>query len=170
MNNLEILEKDSHSLFPIFFKNRKELVMRDVPMSIMLKDNTGKIEPFHLAYNAYLLNEVKYEIHFSQAMKFRKEIYYQIFNQIILDIYDTPKYRNNENSGFITDISTSFKLSEYDIFKLVPISRANNKDFCWNSRIIHAKIGKYNYFASNFRFCEINPKRRKGFLIWREAC
>lgn len=145
----------------------KKLLLKDMPMCVMLKDSSGKIEPFYLAYNVYSLNN-KHKVVFSRSMKFRKEIYYQILQQVIVDIYTTKNYNYINESLFLSDVSMAFRYSNYKLFKLVPVWYALNKEFCNNSRIMMATIGEYNYFACNFTVCKMNPKRRTDFLIWRE--
>ncbi len=145
----------------------KKLLLKDMPMCVMLKDSSGKIEPFYLAYNVYSLNN-KYKVVFSKSMKFRKEIYYQILQQVIVDIYKTQKYNHTNESLLLSNVSLAFRYSNYKLFKLVPVRYALNKEFCNNSRVMMATIGEYNYFACNFTVCKMNPKRRSDFLIWRE--
>lgn len=145
----------------------KKLLLKDMPMCVMLKDSSGKIEPFYLAYNVYSLNN-KYKVVFSKSMKFRKEIYYQILQQVIVDIYKTQKYNHTNESLLLSNVSLAFRYSNYKLFKLVPVRYALNKEFCNNSRVMMATIGEYNYFACNFTACKMNPKRRSDFLIWRE--
>lgn len=168
MNKIEILTKDEWSVCPIFHPNTRVLVMKDVPISVMIKDVTGKLEHFYLAYNVYLINDLKFEIRFSQPMKFKKEIYYQIFHQVILDIYGNIPYLKGDSANFMKSVSSVFNQMDYNLFKLVPLWRAENKIFCWNSRIMHAKIAEYNYFACNFKSSDEIGKRRIGFLLWRE--
>lgn len=146
----------------------KVLVLRDVPMCVMLKEPSGKIEPFYLAYNVYCINNSKYVIYFSKSMKFRKEIYYQILHQVIIDVYSRKKYIDGGDSMFLSEVSQTIKSYEYKLFKLVPLSLTRDPSYCINSRVMRATIGAFNYYACNFLVCPKNPKRRTGFMIWRE--
>lgn len=174
MSEFELLEKNSDvrevsgvvgNIFIPFAT--KKVFLKDEPLSIMLKDSSGKIDPFYLSYNVYLTNNDKYEVHFSKSMKFRKEIYYQLFLYIFSDVYSREKYIDG-GSALLSELSYVFKNANYDLFKLVPVTKARNTRDCWNKRIMTARIGNYDYYACNFVWCEKNPKRRKSFLMWRE--
>lgn len=158
------------SVFPINTLQsnaHKVLVLRDVPLTLMTYVS-GKYEPMYVAYNVYCLDDRKYFIQLSRGVKFKKELFTQLLQQVIIDVFGRRKYLPGSDVKFLEEVSSVFRNKERNIFKLVPSWAAKNKAFVLNSRLLSLELGSYNYFACNFIATPKDPRKRVSFLLWRE--